>query len=876
MPPALDRLLASPAALRLLRALVRGPAAQACLPSVACSHAVDARRSYATTPPKRLWKRWQADVKDNGRRDAVRQLLETDRVLTWAGLGDKQEHAVAEGRAEQFAAVLSRCERSHDHDGILETWNLLRQDQHQLPTDSTPLADYLWGTFIKHPDLVRQAIAHAAALLRETNHTYFRLYTLVMTHWLPRDAEKAWQYHRLMLAELQLKVLPLKELALYGQSGFTSTAYGTLLKIYCESDQRDLYDVVVPSLIKNGLMTMAQSWHDCCLAREDLPSESVLKHPVVHILMAESSMHSGRDAASETSTSSDHIFDEELMRGMQGRDTAPVRFEDSFCARMFATRALTPASIIQGLAMVGVNEIGPQAVLAMATRTQPLEELATRFEELKAAGIALQGCVYSLAIEKFAKDNNWKLVRSMLESDQHPDVFDDAKVQQDLLDYYVHQGDIVQAQRTLAILALFYNDSSPRAWNLLLRAHIRLTGPKHVTEVLQDMRSRDVMVDPKSIMAIKYIIRYRRKGHKAPDLHADFDSLRFVTRVFMSIVEFGLGPIEPTEWQELIRRYGMTGRIKELRRLLLWLLCWYAPRSNLHFPALPIPPFRDAAYKKLQERYHSRHYYFNADGMVSQVEDENHPIRLLFPPSLIQGLIIWGFRAGLLPNADLEQDLLGPTLGKHHYRRRLLDQKTLERKSWSIGLRTVVLLRDLGVHVHEHTVVKALQMQFIVLFGAGFSNKTENRIMEQVNTIPYSRYVSDVNKIWGSHLFDDPESYRLDMPLDTMWHPRLERRPNRRTTIRLDEILGRGWQARDIESREEHTNSTPRDTSFSDVKRSFETQALRPEPGWEWMHESSLNASDVDHYRRLVPPQPEAEENLSAPRDGPQRESDEG
>jgi hypothetical protein len=839
MPPALDRLLASPAALRLLRALVRGPAA--CLPSVACGHVPDARRSYATSPPKRLWKRWQADVKENRRRDAVRQLLETDGVPPWIKVDAEQEHAAAKDREEQFAAVLSRCERSHGQDGILEAWNLLRQDHHQLPTDSTPLADYLWGTFIKHPELVRQVIEHAAALLRETNHTYPRLYTLVMTHWLPRDAEKAWQYHRLMLAELQPKVLPLKELALYGQSGFTLTAYETLLKIYRESDQRDLYDAVVLSLIKNGHMTMARTWHDCCVAREDLPSESIVKHPAIHILMAESSMRSGPDATPETFAHDGHIYNEELMRGMKGRDTAPVRFEDSFCARMFATRTFPPASIIQGLAMVGVNEIGPQAVLAMASRTQPLEDLSTRFGELKAAGIALQGCVYSLAIEKFAKDNNWKLVRSMLDSDQHPDVFDDAKVQQELLDYYIHKGDTVQAQRTLAILALFYNDSSPRAWNLLLQAHIRLTGPEHVTEVLQDMRFRDVMLSPESLMAIKRILGYRVKGHKPrTPVRGNFDSLRFVTRVYMSIVEFGLGPIDPELWHEIIRRFGMTGRFKELRRLLLWLLCWYAPRSGVQFPILPVPPFRDAAYKKLQDRYHSRHYYFHYDGMVVQADDENHPIRLLFPPSLIQGLIIWGFRAGLLPNAPLEQDLLSPPMEKDHYRRRLLEQQTLQRKPWSIGLRTVVLLRDLGVHVHQHSVVKALQMQFVVLFGYGTSNIKENRVMEEVNTIPYSRYVSDVNKIWGDHLFDDPESYRLDMPLDTMWHSRLQRRPDRKTTINLTDILGRGWQARNEKAQEEHSGSSAPDTTFLELKRTFDAQALSPEPGWEWMHEASL------------------------------------
>jgi hypothetical protein len=433
----------------------------------------------------------------------------------------------------------------------------------------------------------------------------------------------------------------------------------------------------------------------------------------------------------------------------------------------------------------------------MATRTLPVQELPDRFEDLRAAGIALQGCVFSLALEKFAMEHNWQLVHSMIDSDQHPDVFGDAQVQRDLLEYYLDQGDHVQAQRTLAILTLFHNDSTQESWNLLLQVNIKRTGPQHVMEVLRDMRIRGVMLTPESIMAIKKLLRRRQIGRKPAATHSRrFDDLRFVTRVFIMILESGLGVISPPQWREIIRRFGMLGRFRELRRLLLWLLCWYAPRSSLQFATLPKSPFLDSATTKLRAAHPEQSHYFYFSSKVTQRETPLHPVRQLFGPSLQQAIIVWGFRAGILPNAHWEQSIFGPTLGKKHYRRRLLQHKILKRQEWSIGLRTLVQLRDLGVFVHYHTVLKALQMQLVVMFGWGRSNKRENRIVEAANTLPFATYVHEVNKIWGSPLLTEPQRFGNGMIHDHMWHPRMRRKTNRRTCIHLAEILGPRWQDR--------------------------------------------------------------------------------
>ncbi|EUC32594.1 hypothetical protein COCCADRAFT_98319 [Bipolaris zeicola 26-R-13] len=835
MPPALERLLASPSALRLLRSIVNAsefPAA--CSTATKCCSVPHHRNysnniTYRTGPlahPK--WKRMKEAALEAALRESVREALQNDDANNAVKptidifKNDAVPLTTREDDPTQLATVLAYEERINGAEGVRNVWRSIRYHGYSLPTEDTPDAEFLWGTFIKHHQVITKVVEHAGELLRETGKTFPRLYSLAMSHWLPRNPGTALKYHHALVKNLNLKKLPLRELARSGRLAFKNDAYEVLREIYEHSNERDLYDEVVTALIDKRAIAIARHWHMTCTERNDMPSESVASHPVVRLFTVEALAQKVRVDVTGTRKvlhSEKTKYSEKLMRRLSGPDTAPVRFEDSFVARMFATRTFPPASVIHGLSMVGVNEIGPLAVLTMARQTQPIEELQSRLEELRAAGIALQGCVFSLALEKFVSEQKWELVRSIVESDQHPDVFGDAEVQRTLLDFYLEQGDRLQAQRTLAILTLFHNDPSRESWNLLLQTCITRTGPEHVMAVLQDMRAKNIMLTPESIMAIKGLLRRRNRGHRpVASPQKTYDDLRFVTRTFMMILEMGMGAISPLHWREIIRRFGMEGRLRELRRLLLWLLCWYAPRSHLQFATLPKSPFLKPATAKLRAFHPEPNRYFNFPVAVTQRQNKYHPVRQIFQPSLIQGLIKWGFKAGLLPNATLEQNILNSKFAKKHYRRRLLENHLIGRLGWSTGLQTVVQLRDLGVYVHYHTVLKVLQEQFVIMFGRSHSRIKENRIMERVNTRPYAQYIREVNRIWGSPLFREPQLFASGMVHHHMWHPRMRRKINRRASINLVDILGPDWRER----HSEWQAATPQSAVKGDVAESLD------------------------------------------------------
>lgn len=693
--------------------------------------------------------------------------------------------------ARDWAEQLQVQERRGGLDAIYDMWNARKRINLDLPTDSTPEARYLWGTFVKHLYVVGELLDYAVELRDRTGVVYPHLYELCINYWLPRPKHhrRALDYHRTMRHKLGLEKLPLQHLAGVLRGRLTPDMYGTLLEMYEDSNEVDLYNDVVPEL--SSYPRRALEWHATCILRRDLPSREVASTPMVRSFLKSNATTTDPEvrvlvAIAASSGQPESEMDAELLDRLRGRDTPPVRFEDSFCARMFATRALPTESVINGLALVGVNEIGPLAIRAMASRTDPISDLLARFDELRAAGIALQGCIFSLALEKFTKEGNFLLVRSMLESDQHPEVYDDLNLQKQLLEYYIQQQDWQQAHRTLAILSMFYLDASTHAWNLLLNARIEKCAPAEIFHTLKSMAQYGIRVDQLALkLMTNHILGPRRSG-RLPVQRGNngFDDLRFVARMYTFMLEHKLLEIPPLSWREILRRFGMTYRMRELRLLVHWLFRWYAPRGSIPLSQMPKPGFPDT----LTELRRGDNPTNSTDGETFPQTHKDHPLRLLFPDSFQQGLIVWGFRAALLHSAPTEQSLFSDPAAKKHFRQRLQQKGILTRPDWSIGLQTLIELRHLHLFVNSATVVKTLQRIFVILFGRGHSRIKHNRIMEAVNTTTYPEYVDRVNELWGTPLFTQTSMYGRSKLHKHMWHPRFNRVVDRKNHVKLDEI----------------------------------------------------------------------------------------
>ncbi|KAF2727436.1 hypothetical protein EJ04DRAFT_517248 [Polyplosphaeria fusca] len=790
MRKALARLLSSPAALRVLRNINPPPTCHSRF------------RCLSTAPPPPVSNsggspRWIRRIRSNRTSSdalyaqALAQIpsnIDQESNVNDADLHDArvlQIDLVPDDEVDKsrlWALLLEYRERVYGEQGVADIWHGMARREYEMPWDENDNVKYGWKSFIRCRRLAEPLLDRIVHISEcdETAHKQF--YELWMLHWLPRDPDLALEFHHAFIAKLPQKPLPLsnivKELRLPEIHN-----HEILMDIYQSSNENDLYDHVVPVLLESGLLALALEWHAICLRRQDLPSPSTRSLRGVQSLFARSNTGSLNCPPSGLETiqgsaqpmplitsneglSGAHTYNQALLRRLRRRDIEPVRFDDDFCARLFATRSFPPSSIIKGLAMVGIGEIGPRALRVLASRIEPLTELTNTFRELREAGIAIQGTVFSLALERFAVEHNWPVVRSMLDTDQHPDVFEDFSMQQKLLHFYLEQCEWAQVHRTLAILSLFHNDSDVESWNILLRTRIQQREVTHVSSIVQEMRKSEIMLSQESVVAIKSLLRRRQRGHIPVTQRTRFDDLRFVTKMFMGILQGGIGYVDPTCWREILRRYGMLGRLRELRRLVLWLLSWYAPRHEARFANLPRPLWLDSATHKVRRRFPLEHVYFNLPQRMAPTHPR-HPVRSLYPQKFLDGLIVWGFRAAWLPHAPHEQSLFSDIASKTRYRNRFREMGILSRANWSIGLRLVVQLRDAGVTVHKDAVIKTVLSEFLLLFGRSSSRKIENRMVSKTNAISYFEYACMVNKIWGEELF--PEIHpTLERPVHDM------------------------------------------------------------------------------------------------------------
>ena len=100
--------------------------------------------------------------------------------------------------------------------------------------------------------------------------------------------------------------------------------------------------------------------------------------------------------------------------------------------------------------------------------------------------------------------------------------------------------------------------------------------------------------------------------------------------------------------------------------------------------------------------------------------------------------------------------------------------------------------------------------------------------MERVNTRPYAQYVREVNRVWGRPLFREPQLFASGMVHDHMWHPRMRRRTNRRTSLNLVDILGSDWRERHRKWQVKTSDSAVKGEiaeSLDHLKHSFAVQA---------------------------------------------------
>lgn len=701
----------------------------------------------------------------------------------------------------ELLVMLQSMARTLEREGIAITWQQLRKKKHMHVPTTGPAALNIWKIFLMNPELHGDIFEYALEVRDVKGDVYEPLYEHIVGHQLAQASEDTFAWHKKFKKAYTIPRDALRSLV--GHATTSENSLALFLKLYTDNWRNcdPIYDVIIPRLVSRRRYQDAMFWHTKLFTRGDLPSVAVSNSPMMD------RFHRFRNRAVATSLM-DHMTPPEktvmesgaTVRRVDGslafnRQTvytilgekhgiAPKTFTDEFCARLFATKAFSTALVISSLRMFGIQAIGPLALREMVSKDVETSVVKQKIEDLQAAGISIGNSVFSRAVLKLSEDGRGDLLRSLIDSDQHPDVLEDTPLQRKLLASYLTHDDWAGVHRTLMILTLFHEDSNQESWNLLLRHYLRSRSTdsrqeaethawrkrRKIQQVMFEMSMAKVKITSESVQCMmRQLLAPRRSGRRPlgrPKNGTSLDDLNLVTNLFFQISN--AGQLLPAScWRELIRRYGMTGRFSSMVHLCVRLTKLYSPPSKLQ-ALLPSPsPSTEGQRDPILADY-------DIDPQLASTLDQRHPVhpsRQLFNAAAVQAIISWGFQLGthLLHDHTERRRYSRFNLGSRwpsHIAPPPMDTTFLR------GVRFVEELRQKGAHVDTGVVRKVIRQRLWQLFSPTISWRKINRRAQMLCPYSLEECLRGVVDIWkGPPLF--PKKLLLVKSKDssTLWKP---------------------------------------------------------------------------------------------------------
>ncbi|KAF2430819.1 hypothetical protein EJ08DRAFT_588431, partial [Tothia fuscella] len=498
---------------------------------------------------------------------------------------------------EGWHALLKNKTRVYGRDGIVHVWRTMRAQNVDVPCEGfdSKLLKSFWILFTK-PAAVRECVYDYAVLQKETlGQSYPAFYEYFMgsvlqddLHPTLADPQSVLSWHHRLSKHFSASPTAMKWLV--PPAAMSPDRLEIYKQIYVDlkGQKGSVYDEMITTLIKRDLIREALDMHLFLVEHGDSPSDAFkasshwehlqrLGQGMLFAELAKPKSPSQIEKSSTEMTAPPIQFSREFMYSFLGEShgIAPKQFSDEFCARLFATRAFSISLVTSCLSMFGVRSIGPLALRELALRAGNPHDITSSIENLSRAGVFISDSLFCKAVQKLAADHNSDLLQSLLNSDQHPDVLEDYKLQRTLLASYLAQNDWLSVYRTLTLLTLFHADPDQESWNILVRQYARERKAKKIEQVLEDMRMKGVQITSHTVRRLfSHLLVKRRIGH-GPEHGHEFDDLRILTNICLQFME-SEQLLPARYWHELLRRYGMTYRFEELARLCLRLVTYYS------------------------------------------------------------------------------------------------------------------------------------------------------------------------------------------------------------------------------------------------------------------------------------------------------------
>ncbi|KAL8376319.1 hypothetical protein RB595_007418 [Gaeumannomyces hyphopodioides] len=521
-----------------------------------------------------------------------------------------------------------------------------------------------------------------------------------------------------------------------------TTMQALLRSIYVASPHRDLYDTLIPHIWNQGQSNLARYWRSVLVQHNDRPksdeARTFIKYlsayfPQIYLHREEKFL---RDLEEETAGDGlDRGDIRTMINRVHGKTFGITEksYDDSIGAKWFASSWVSLDTAIHLVHALGVRSIGPLSLQSIALREPTVDSLARRLEQLQTLRIGTGGSRYSAAVKHFTAQRDEETLRELLASDIHPEVYDDAATQKNILDASSRTGDWKTYRLILSVRSAEGLDHIALGFNDLILTYLH-SGRRHmVLAVLAEMSSKGIPILPGTSHLISQYIVYNTKD--IYDTRHDRDD--FYVALGRRMMETPY-PLACEAWALLLRSLGRRYKFDKLENLAMEIIRHYreADASGVYMMNVPTADVPDMFLYQ-----YSKSLPFQRLPADLPLSNPNHPIQVLFGTKFQMRTVYRTVRFVLLYPQGLngqDGEMASYTLGR--------------------GVKFLAELKRIGVNVNDNTVRSAATESLVDLFGYEWTPRKHHLTMAMSrNRLPLALTRDIFNQAWGAELLPPPE-----------------------------------------------------------------------------------------------------------------------
>lgn len=700
-----------------------------------------------------LFGHWRALLRDSSRLAIESDFAREGPAKNWNGplLVDKLEHR---GDLALWSCLLDYQTRIHGVQGPRKVWRAIWGRKSIYDIES-PLAPVFWQTILDaairsdDPKFLQDVYIYSEWMHETHQVKWPHLYSTIMTHLL-----KSHQHH--LALQWHLRLSPtfypgLEEFAEILKRFATEPKFYrtfTLQSLYIMSPNRQLYDKLVPYLYTRGQSAFAIAWRDVCLQYDDVPLSPVLVRPFLRYLKGyfpKRSLHPKEAAA----ISLDHTFaedegekapdlDREFTNRVDGATfgISVKNYNDELGAKWFASSWISLDTAIAGVATLGIEQIGPLSLQSIALRESTSEGVSKRINQLQENGITVVPSNYLRILQYFVKIQDDELLFDLLQSDFHPDVFDDPLVLAQALESTMASDDWRTYRLLLTARVIILRQTARETANSILHTYFLNLDQQGLFRVLDDMRIMNIGIDREQAAAIFELLGFKVRVHRfKPD---SIEMTGFYLRICLRLVSMEI-PVPVACWKQIVTSLGKQGCLDDMESLCLELASLFTsspPSSRPGFMPVHLDDIPEPMKQPLAGVENLLGVYVPGDLPMSV---GLHPLRQIFDETMINGIVRWAFVATLSGTGSARPAAL-------------INNHNLQRPAdfhCGRAVRLLRMLRDRGVFFRKSWVVKAVTNRLVDLYGTAVHTKAVQHRSRANNIMSLAEMKALLDQAWG-------------------------------------------------------------------------------------------------------------------------------